>query len=150
MAVRFIVLAAVCVMFSAAPNASRAQSDQQELKLVTPPLSIFRDQIRPSADALPVPSGFSREQVLHGVGDMHRESCLADERTVVGRGKTKTHLGGVKIQVPRSDASRAIQFLHDMQEQSAGEIQPARGSAASGSGIGAWLRADSWTRAAVA
>jgi len=41
MAVRFIVLAAACVMFSAAPNASRAQSDQQELRLVTPPLSIF-------------------------------------------------------------------------------------------------------------
>ena len=76
MAVRFIVLAAVaCVMFSAAPNASRAQSDQQELKLVTPQLSIFREQIRPTADALPVPTGFSREQILHGDRVFHGEAA---------------------------------------------------------------------------
>jgi cytochrome c len=76
MAVRFIVLvAAACVMFSAAPNATRAQSDQQELKLVTPPLSIFRERIRPSADALLVPSGFSREQVLHGDRVFHGEAA---------------------------------------------------------------------------
>src|SRR5438552_3970426 len=75
MAVRFIVLAAAaCVMFSVAPNASRAQSDQQELKLVTPPLSIYREQIRPSADTLPVPTGFSREQILHGDRVFHGES----------------------------------------------------------------------------
>ena len=66
MAVRFMILAAACVMFSAAPVASRAQSDQQEFKLVTPPLSAFREQIRPSANALPVPTGSSRSK-----------SCLA-------------------------------------------------------------------------
>jgi hypothetical protein len=66
-AVRFIVLAAAaCVVFSVVPNASRAQLGQQELKLVTPPLSISREQIRPSADVLLVPTGFSREQILHG------------------------------------------------------------------------------------
>ena len=60
MAGRFIVLAtAACVMLSAEPDASRAQSDQQEFKLVTPPLSTFREQIRPSADTLPVPTGLS-------------------------------------------------------------------------------------------
>ena len=76
MAVRFIALAgAACVIFSAAPSGSRAQSDQQELKLVTPPLSIFREQIRPSADALPVPTGFSREQILHGDRVFHGEAA---------------------------------------------------------------------------
>jgi hypothetical protein len=76
MAVRFIVLAAAaCAMSSAALDPSRAQSDQQELKLVTPPLSIFREKIRPSADALPVPAGFSREHILHGDRVFHGEAA---------------------------------------------------------------------------
>ena len=75
MAVRFMVLAAAGAMFSAAPDASRAQSDQQELKLVTPPLSIFREKIRPPADALPVPAGFSREQILQGDRVFHGEAA---------------------------------------------------------------------------
>ena len=76
MAVRFIVSAtATCVIFSAAPNSSKAQSDQQELKLVTPPLSILRDQKRPSVDDLPVPAGFSREQIQHGDRVFHGEAA---------------------------------------------------------------------------
>jgi mono/diheme cytochrome c family protein len=76
MTVRFIVLAAAAsAMFSAGPGASRAQSDGQEFKLVTPPLSIFREQIRPSADALPVPNGFNREQILHGDRVFHGEAA---------------------------------------------------------------------------
>jgi mono/diheme cytochrome c family protein len=76
MAWRFMVLAtAACVMFSAAPDAARAQSDQQELKLVTPPLSLYRNQIRPLADALPVPAGSSREQILHGDRVFHGEAA---------------------------------------------------------------------------
>ena len=76
MAVRSIVLtAAVCAMFSGTPHASRAQSVQQELKLVTPPLSIYRELIRPAADTLPVPAGFSREQVLHGDRVFHGEAA---------------------------------------------------------------------------
>jgi mono/diheme cytochrome c family protein len=75
MAVRFIAVAAAHVIFFAAPNALRAQSDQQELKLVTPPLSIFRKQIRPPADTLPVPTGFSGEQVLHGDRVFHGEAA---------------------------------------------------------------------------
>jgi hypothetical protein len=74
--VRFIVFAtATCVMFSAAPNSSKAQSDQQELKLVTPPLSVFRNQKRPSVGDLPVPTGFSRDQILHGDRGFHREAA---------------------------------------------------------------------------
>ena len=76
MAVRFVVLAAAaCVMSSAAPIASRAQSDQQEFKLVTPSLSIFREQVRPSANSLPVPTGSSREQIIHGDRVFHGEAA---------------------------------------------------------------------------
>jgi hypothetical protein len=54
---RFIILAVGGVTLTAAPNASRAESDQQELNLVTSALSMFREQIRPSADTLPAPAG---------------------------------------------------------------------------------------------
>jgi mono/diheme cytochrome c family protein len=75
MAVRFVVsAAAACVMFSAAPNSSRTE-DQQEFKLVSPPLNIFREQIRPPAAVLPVPIGFSREQILHGDRVFHGEAA---------------------------------------------------------------------------
>ena len=66
---------AVCLMSCAASDGSRAQSDQPELKLVTPPLSLFRKQLRPSADALPVPTGFSREQIVHGDAVFHGEAA---------------------------------------------------------------------------
>jgi mono/diheme cytochrome c family protein len=75
MGVRFIVSATAYVIFCTATSASSAQSDQQEFKLVTPPLSMFREQIRPSADALPVPAGFSREQILHGDRVFHGEAA---------------------------------------------------------------------------
>jgi mono/diheme cytochrome c family protein len=76
MASRFIILAiAASAICSAASDASSAGSDQQELKLVTPPLSMFRKQIRPPADALPVPTGFSREQILHGDRVFHGEAA---------------------------------------------------------------------------
>ncbi len=76
MALRYNVLITVAsLMAAAAAPASRAQSDQPELKLVTPPLSLYRNQIRPTADALPVPSGFSREQILHGDRVFHGEAA---------------------------------------------------------------------------
>ena len=62
-----------CVISAAASRA--AQSDQPELKLVTPPLSLYRDQIRPAADDLPLPSGFSSEQILHGDRVFHGEAA---------------------------------------------------------------------------
>jgi mono/diheme cytochrome c family protein len=74
MASRFIILAiAASAILSAAADASSAGSE--ELKLVTPPLSMFRKQIRPPADALPVPTGFSREQILHGDRVFHGEAA---------------------------------------------------------------------------
>jgi mono/diheme cytochrome c family protein len=76
MGVRSIVFAiGTCTLFSAQLVASRAGSEQQELKLVTPPLSMFRDQIRPPADALPVPAGFNRDQVVHGDRVFHGEAA---------------------------------------------------------------------------
>jgi hypothetical protein len=77
------------------------------------------------------------------------ESCLADERTVLGQGRAKAHFGGVKIQVSRAEAKRAIQFLQDLQQQSAGEILPSRQGAVPGRRILAWFRGDSWMPAAV-
>jgi mono/diheme cytochrome c family protein len=86
MAVRPSVWAtAACLMFSAAAVVSRARADQQELKLVTPPLSILREQIRPSADTLPVPTGFSREQLQHGDRVFHGE--VANGRCSICHGK---------------------------------------------------------------
>lgn len=72
-----LVIAAMttCAMISAQLAASRAEPAQQELKLVTPPLSMYRDQIRPRVDALPVPAGFSRDQILHGDRIFHGEAA---------------------------------------------------------------------------
>lgn len=76
MTVRSIVWAmAACTVFAAQPVESRAGSEQQELKLVTPPLSMYRDQIRPPPDRLPVPIGFSRDQILHGDRVFHGEAA---------------------------------------------------------------------------
>lgn len=76
MGARFIVLImATCVLFSAQLTAARAEPAQQELKLVTPPLSIYRKQIRPPAETLPVPAGFTRDQILHGDRVFHGEAA---------------------------------------------------------------------------
>ena len=58
MAARSLALAAACAIFLTAPSALTAQAE--ELKLVTPPLSIFREHMRPSAATLPVPTGYSK------------------------------------------------------------------------------------------
>jgi mono/diheme cytochrome c family protein len=76
MGFRLLVLfAAACVTFATQPSISRADADQRELKLVTPPLSMFRKQIRPTAETLPVPAGFTRDQILHGDRVFHGEAA---------------------------------------------------------------------------
>jgi hypothetical protein len=70
-----ILTIAACAMVSAQLAASRAERAQQELKLVTPPLSMYRNQIRPPAETLPVPAGFSRSQILHGDRVFHGEAA---------------------------------------------------------------------------
>ncbi|MBN9043778.1 MAG: hypothetical protein BGP05_15835 [Rhizobiales bacterium 62-47] len=72
-----------CLFFAVAAGAmcavttgvSQAQADREELKLVTPPLSIHRNQIRPPAETLPVPAGFSRDHILHGDRVFHGEAA---------------------------------------------------------------------------
>lgn len=76
MSARLVILAmAACATFSAQLAASRAEPARQELKLVTPPLSMYRDQIRPTVDTLPVPAGFNRDQILHGDRVFHGEAA---------------------------------------------------------------------------
>lgn len=69
------VAAAMCTMLTAPLAPSHAESDRQELKLVTPPLSLYRKQIRPPVDTLPVPAGFTREQIVHGDRVFHGEAA---------------------------------------------------------------------------
>jgi hypothetical protein len=89
------------------------------------------------------------QRITNSLKAANIESCLADERAAVGAGKTKSHFGGVKIQVPRSEAKRAIQLLQDLQEKSVAEILPDGDCVAPENGLRAWFRVDSWTRAAM-
>ena len=70
-----VLTVAACALVFAQIAAPRAEPAQQELKLVTPPLSMYRDQIRPPVDSLPVPAGFSRDQILHGDRVFHGEAA---------------------------------------------------------------------------
>jgi len=72
-AARSLALAAACAIFLTAPSALTAQAE--ELKLVTPPLSMFREQIRRPAATLPVPTGYTREHILHGDRVFHGEAA---------------------------------------------------------------------------
>ena len=70
-----VLTVAACALVFAQIAAPRAEPAQQDLKLVTPPLSMYRDQIRPPVDSLPVPAGFSRDQILHGDRVFHGEAA---------------------------------------------------------------------------
>jgi mono/diheme cytochrome c family protein len=73
MAARSTIPAVASAIVLAASSAFAAQPD--EFKLVTPPLSIAREQVRPPAATLPVPSGFTREHVVHGDRVFHGEAA---------------------------------------------------------------------------
>lgn len=73
MAARSMAFATAQLIFLVGPNARAAQPD--EFKLVTPPLSIFREQVRPPANTLPVPAGYTREDILHGDRVFHGEAA---------------------------------------------------------------------------
>jgi len=70
-----VLTVAACALLFAQIAASKAEPVQQELKLVTPPLSMYRDQLRPPVDSLPVPAGFSRDQILHGDRVFHGDAA---------------------------------------------------------------------------
>jgi mono/diheme cytochrome c family protein len=72
---RIVMLALAPAIFSLMPETLMAQSLDQELKLVTPPLSMLRKQIRPLPDSLPVPSGSSREEIVRGDRVFHGEAA---------------------------------------------------------------------------
>ncbi|CAL75385.1 putative cytochrome c [Bradyrhizobium sp. ORS 278] len=73
---RCIALAvSACVILTCTAPASAADPEPTEFKLVTPPLSIDRDQKRPAAETLPVPSGFTREHILLGDRIFHGEAA---------------------------------------------------------------------------
>ncbi|MBR0835241.1 cytochrome c [Bradyrhizobium manausense] len=73
MAARSMVILAAYVIFLLEPDVVAAQSD--EFKLVTPPLSIFREIMRPPAATLPVPAGYTRDDILHGDRVFHGEAA---------------------------------------------------------------------------
>ncbi|MBR0689977.1 cytochrome c [Bradyrhizobium manausense] len=73
MAARSMVILAAYVIFLVEPDVVAAQSD--EFKLVTPPLSIFREIMRPPAATLPVPAGYTRDDILHGDRVFHGEAA---------------------------------------------------------------------------
>ncbi len=73
MPARSMIPAVASAIVLAASSAFAAQPD--ELRLVTPPLSIAREQVRPPAAILPVPSGYTREHVVHGDRVFHGEAA---------------------------------------------------------------------------
>ena len=74
MAARFVVWSGACVL-AVISTAATADSEPQELRLVTPALSVFRQQVRPAVDSLPLPAGYSREQIAHGDRVFHGEAA---------------------------------------------------------------------------
>ena len=75
MTVRLFIWSGACVLVLTAPAALMADSNPPELRLLTPPLSIFRQQVRPEVDSLPLPAGYSREQIAHGDRVFHGEAA---------------------------------------------------------------------------
>ena len=75
MTLRSAIAAAAGMAAFALVGVAHADADRQELKLVTPPLSIERKQLRPDAETLPVPTGFSRDHIRHGDRVFHGEAA---------------------------------------------------------------------------
>ena len=67
-----VVLAAICCALPAAP---RAQSDRPPARSVTEELSDTRTQVRPPVATLPIPLGFTREQIALGDRAFHGEAA---------------------------------------------------------------------------
>ena len=73
---RIMILGAAALFASPSlPLALKAQTDQLPAKSFNAPLSEARDQIRPSTEALPLPKGYTREQLAHGDRVFHGEAA---------------------------------------------------------------------------
>jgi len=90
MSLRLLVLAlaAACAW----PGAARAQSEAPARSL-TEELSVTRVQIRPPAEALPVPPGYSRAQILLGDRIFHGEAAGGQCSTCHGLDAKGTPVG---------------------------------------------------------
>jgi hypothetical protein len=73
---RLIVLtaAAFAVIFVSS-TAPKAQSDPPSAATFTKPLAVEREQTRPDPASLPIPLGFTREQILLGDRVFHGEAA---------------------------------------------------------------------------
>jgi mono/diheme cytochrome c family protein len=73
---RIMILGAAALFGSLGlPLALKAQTDQLPAKSLTAPLSEAREQIRPLTEELPLPMGYTREQVVHGDRVFHGEAA---------------------------------------------------------------------------
>jgi mono/diheme cytochrome c family protein len=113
-----IVLAAGCIAWVAMP-AARAQTNRSPAKSVTEELSDTRAQIRPSVDALPVPLGYTREQLALGDRVFHGEAAGGLCSTCHGRDAKGTPVGsdlttGMYIWGDGSVTSIRKTILHNM------------------------------------
>jgi hypothetical protein len=73
---RLIVsVATALAVWSVLPAAPRAQVGESSPGVFTAPLSVFRDQIRPPIENLPLPHGFTKEQIALGDRVFHGEAA---------------------------------------------------------------------------
>ena len=76
MTTRWIVWIATAFAIAFAPlMRANAQSSPPSAASFTEPLAVEREQIRPNAASLPIPEGFTREQILLGDRVFHGEAA---------------------------------------------------------------------------
>ena len=76
MTARVMILGAAALFASVSiPFVFKAQTGQLPTKSFTAPISEARKQTRPSPEALPVPRGYTKEQVAHGDRVFHGEAA---------------------------------------------------------------------------
>ena len=76
MTARVIILGAAALFASVSLSlALKPQTDQLPTKSFSAPMSEVREQTRPSPEALPVPMGYTKEQVAHGDRVFHGEAA---------------------------------------------------------------------------
>lgn len=68
-------LLAVAALCAALPGTSRAETDGPTPGTFTAPIAVYREQVRPPLDNLPVPPGFTRDQIVHGDRVFHGEAA---------------------------------------------------------------------------
>lgn len=94
MTLRRVVLAVMALaVCSAFPTAPKAQTDRLSARSLTEELSVTRKQIRPSVETLPVPPGFTKEQIMLGDRVFHGEAASGQCSTCHGLDAEGTQIG---------------------------------------------------------